>query len=61
MVIAAAYYPNYFMQGEMDEELASKELAGNDPTTTVMVRDGMGRGSAPVEQRSKVVHLLDVT
>ncbi|XP_062326188.1 ATP-dependent RNA helicase TDRD9 isoform X1 [Osmerus eperlanus] len=39
VVIAAAYYPNYFMQGEMDEELASKELSGNDPTTTVLVRN----------------------
>uniref|UniRef100_A0A674E0Y2 ATP-dependent RNA helicase TDRD9 n=1 Tax=Salmo trutta TaxID=8032 RepID=A0A674E0Y2_SALTR len=35
VVIAGAYYPNYFAQGEMDEELASKELSGHDPKTTV--------------------------
>lgn len=37
VVIAGAYYPNYFLQGEMDEELASKELSGLNPRTTVMV------------------------
>uniref|UniRef100_A0A8K9UEE0 RNA helicase n=1 Tax=Oncorhynchus mykiss TaxID=8022 RepID=A0A8K9UEE0_ONCMY len=35
VVIAGAYYPNYFSQGEMDEELASKDLSGHDPKTTV--------------------------
>uniref|UniRef100_A0A6Q2Y6L6 RNA helicase n=1 Tax=Esox lucius TaxID=8010 RepID=A0A6Q2Y6L6_ESOLU len=35
VVIAGAYYPNYFAQGEMDEELASKDLSGHDPKTTV--------------------------
>ncbi|KAG7238509.1 hypothetical protein INR49_030782 [Caranx melampygus] len=39
VVIAGAYYPNYFLQGEMDEELASKELSGLNPRTTVMVRN----------------------
>ncbi|XP_014066219.2 ATP-dependent RNA helicase TDRD9 isoform X2 [Salmo salar] len=39
VVIAGAYYPNYFAQGEMDEELASKELSGHDPKTTVLVRN----------------------
>ncbi|XP_071383843.1 ATP-dependent RNA helicase TDRD9 [Centroberyx affinis] len=39
VVIAGAYYPNYFAQGEMDEELASRELNGYDPKTTVMVRN----------------------
>uniref|UniRef100_A0A8B9JYT9 ATP-dependent RNA helicase TDRD9 n=1 Tax=Astyanax mexicanus TaxID=7994 RepID=A0A8B9JYT9_ASTMX len=35
VVIAGAFYPNYFIQGALDEELASKELSGNDPRTTV--------------------------
>uniref|UniRef100_A0AAZ3QMQ0 RNA helicase n=1 Tax=Oncorhynchus tshawytscha TaxID=74940 RepID=A0AAZ3QMQ0_ONCTS len=39
VVIAGAYYPNYFSQGEMDEELASKDLSGHDPKTTVLVRN----------------------
>ncbi|CAB1335264.1 unnamed protein product [Coregonus sp. 'balchen'] len=39
VVIAGAYYPNYFAQGEMDEELASKDLSGHDPKTTVLVRN----------------------
>ncbi|KAM9708386.1 ATP-dependent RNA helicase TDRD9 isoform 2-T2 [Menidia menidia] len=39
VVIAAAYYPNYFFQGEMDEDLASKELCGFNPRTTVMMRN----------------------
>uniref|UniRef100_A0A3B5A8K9 RNA helicase n=1 Tax=Stegastes partitus TaxID=144197 RepID=A0A3B5A8K9_9TELE len=39
VVIAGAYYPNYFVQGEMDEHLASRELNGFNPRTTVMVRN----------------------
>ncbi|TST98546.1 ATP-dependent RNA helicase TDRD9 [Bagarius yarrelli] len=39
VAIAGAFYPNYFLQGSMDEELASKELFGNDPRTTVLVRN----------------------
>uniref|UniRef100_A0A674EMP3 ATP-dependent RNA helicase TDRD9 n=1 Tax=Salmo trutta TaxID=8032 RepID=A0A674EMP3_SALTR len=39
VVIAGAYYPNYFSQGEMDEELASKDLSGHDPKKTVLVRN----------------------
>ncbi|KAG9336632.1 hypothetical protein JZ751_002979 [Albula glossodonta] len=39
IVIAGAFYPNYFSVGDTDEELASKELSGNDPKTTVMVRN----------------------
>uniref|UniRef100_A0A671RAY6 ATP-dependent RNA helicase TDRD9 n=1 Tax=Sinocyclocheilus anshuiensis TaxID=1608454 RepID=A0A671RAY6_9TELE len=35
--IAGAFFPNYFSQGEIDEQLASKELSGNDPKTTIMV------------------------
>ncbi|XP_036398195.1 ATP-dependent RNA helicase TDRD9 [Megalops cyprinoides] len=39
IAIAGAFYPNYFSLGEIDEELASKDLSGNDPKTTVMVRN----------------------
>ncbi|XP_061600189.1 ATP-dependent RNA helicase TDRD9 [Cololabis saira] len=39
LVIAGACYPNYFVQGEMDEDMASRELCGFDPRTTVMVRN----------------------
>ncbi|XP_057715243.1 ATP-dependent RNA helicase TDRD9 [Corythoichthys intestinalis] len=39
LVIAGAYYPNYFVQGEIDEALASKELSGFNPRTTVMLRN----------------------
>ncbi|XP_058242140.1 ATP-dependent RNA helicase TDRD9 isoform X1 [Hemibagrus wyckioides] len=39
VAIAGAFYPNYFLQGSVDEELASKELFGNDPRTTVLVRN----------------------
>lgn len=39
VVIAGAYYPNYFVQGEIDEDLASRELGGFSPKTTVMVRN----------------------
>ncbi|XP_044023708.1 ATP-dependent RNA helicase TDRD9 isoform X3 [Siniperca chuatsi] len=39
VVIAGAYYPNYFVQGEIDEDLASRELSGFNPRTTVMVRN----------------------
>ena len=38
MVIAGAYYPHYFVQGEMDEAMAAKDLCGHDPRTTVVVR-----------------------
>ncbi|XP_035529737.1 ATP-dependent RNA helicase TDRD9 [Morone saxatilis] len=39
VVIAGAYYPNYFVQGDIDEDLASRELSGFNPRTTVMVRN----------------------
>lgn len=42
VVLAGAFYPNYFTFGQPDEEMAVRELAGKDPKTTVMVRD-MGR------------------
>lgn len=37
LVIAGAFYPNYFYWSEIDEELAQREMSGHDPTTTVMV------------------------
>ncbi|XP_040916868.1 ATP-dependent RNA helicase TDRD9 [Toxotes jaculatrix] len=39
MVIAGACYPSYFIQGEIDEDLASRELSGFNPRTAVMVRN----------------------
>ncbi|XP_042356788.1 ATP-dependent RNA helicase TDRD9 [Plectropomus leopardus] len=39
VAIAGAHYPNYFVQGEIDEDLASRELNGHNPKTTVMVRN----------------------
>ncbi|XP_015229695.1 PREDICTED: putative ATP-dependent RNA helicase TDRD9 [Cyprinodon variegatus] len=39
VVIAGAFYPNYFFQQETDERLACKELNGLNPRTTVMVRN----------------------
>ncbi|XP_055087287.1 ATP-dependent RNA helicase TDRD9 [Periophthalmus magnuspinnatus] len=39
VVIAGAYYPNYFVQGEVDEYLASRELSNLSPRTTVVVRN----------------------
>ncbi|XP_028993907.1 ATP-dependent RNA helicase TDRD9 isoform X2 [Betta splendens] len=39
IVIAGAYYSNYFLQGEMDEKMAYRELNGFNPRTTVMVRN----------------------
>nr|XP_040055966.1 ATP-dependent RNA helicase TDRD9 isoform X2 [Gasterosteus aculeatus aculeatus] len=38
VVIAGAHYPNYFVQGEMDDNLATRELCGFNPRTTVMLR-----------------------
>ncbi|XP_053534906.1 ATP-dependent RNA helicase TDRD9-like [Ictalurus punctatus] len=37
VAIAGAFYPNCFLQGTVDEELASKELYENNPRTTVVV------------------------
>uniref|UniRef100_H3DIZ7 RNA helicase n=1 Tax=Tetraodon nigroviridis TaxID=99883 RepID=H3DIZ7_TETNG len=39
VAIAGAYYPNYFAQAAIFEDLASKELNGFDPRTTVMLRN----------------------
>ncbi|KAM7403060.1 hypothetical protein PAMA_003810 [Pampus argenteus] len=39
VVIAGAHYPNYFVRGEIDEDLASRQMSGLNPRTTVMVRN----------------------
>ncbi|XP_031439020.1 ATP-dependent RNA helicase TDRD9 [Clupea harengus] len=39
VVIAGAFYPDYYLQGEIDDELAAKELSGYDPSTTVVIRN----------------------
>ncbi|XP_042655135.1 ATP-dependent RNA helicase TDRD9 isoform X2 [Tyto alba] len=39
VVIAGAFYPNYFTFGKCDEEIATRVLAGKDPKTTVMLKN----------------------
>ncbi|NXL47158.1 TDRD9 helicase, partial [Podilymbus podiceps] len=39
VVIAGAFYPNYFIFGKCDEEVAARDLAGKDPKTTVMLKN----------------------
>ncbi|XP_053138500.1 ATP-dependent RNA helicase TDRD9 isoform X1 [Hemicordylus capensis] len=39
VVMAGAFYPNYFTFGYHDEEIAAKELSGKDPKTTVMLKN----------------------
>ncbi|NXG46955.1 TDRD9 helicase, partial [Psilopogon haemacephalus] len=39
VVIAGAFYPNYFTFGRCDKEIAVKALAGRDPKTTVMLKN----------------------
>ncbi|NWY52909.1 TDRD9 helicase, partial [Chionis minor] len=39
VVIAGAFYPNYFTFGKRDEEIAVRDLAGKDPKTTVMLKN----------------------
>ncbi|XP_052639291.1 ATP-dependent RNA helicase TDRD9 isoform X2 [Harpia harpyja] len=39
VVIAGAFYPNYFTFGKCDEEIAVRHLAGKDPKTTVMLKN----------------------
>ncbi|XP_036607216.1 ATP-dependent RNA helicase TDRD9 [Trichosurus vulpecula] len=38
VVLAGAFYPNYFTFGQPDEEMAIRELAGKDPKTTVVLK-----------------------
>uniref|UniRef100_A0A8C7B7H3 RNA helicase n=1 Tax=Neovison vison TaxID=452646 RepID=A0A8C7B7H3_NEOVI len=38
VVLAGAFYPNYFAFGQPDEEMAVRELAGKDPKTTVVLK-----------------------
>ena len=47
VVLAGAFYPNYFTFGQPDEEMAVRELAGKDPKTTIVV--GGGRPLSPGE------------
>ena len=41
MVLAGAFYPNYFTGSPPDELQALRELAGKDPCITVMVRENV--------------------
>nr|XP_022333202.1 putative ATP-dependent RNA helicase TDRD9 [Crassostrea virginica] len=38
LVMCGAFYPNYFLKGQVDEESALREMSGNDPLNTVMVK-----------------------
>ncbi|XP_004603827.1 ATP-dependent RNA helicase TDRD9 [Sorex araneus] len=38
VVLAGAFYPNYFTFGQPDEEMAMRELAGKDPKTTIVLK-----------------------
>ncbi|KAI0215243.1 ATP-dependent RNA helicase TDRD9 [Lamellibrachia satsuma] len=38
MVLCGAFYPNYFVKGESDEEEAMRFMSGRNPFTTVMVK-----------------------
>lgn len=39
VVMAGAFYPNYFTFGYHDDEVAMRELSGKDPKTTIMVSE----------------------
>lgn len=52
VVLAGAFYPNYFTFGQPDEEIAMRELAGKDPKTTVMVGWGGGGAAFPGGDRA---------
>ncbi|NXW49350.1 TDRD9 helicase, partial [Nyctiprogne leucopyga] len=39
VVIAGAFYPNYFTFGKCNEEIAVRTLTGKDPKTTVMLKN----------------------
>uniref|UniRef100_A0A8C4XDW5 RNA helicase n=1 Tax=Erpetoichthys calabaricus TaxID=27687 RepID=A0A8C4XDW5_ERPCA len=39
VVIAGSFYPNYFTLAAIDEQLATKEMSGCNPVTTVMLRN----------------------
>ncbi|XP_063803508.1 ATP-dependent RNA helicase TDRD9 isoform X2 [Pseudophryne corroboree] len=39
IVIAGAFYPNYFTYGKPDEELGVRELGGKDPKTTILLKN----------------------
>ncbi|XP_077179907.1 ATP-dependent RNA helicase TDRD9 [Paroedura picta] len=38
VVMAGAFYPNYFCLGQHDEEIAARQLSGKDPKTTVLLK-----------------------
>ncbi|KAM6170841.1 ATP-dependent RNA helicase TDRD9 isoform 1-T1 [Erethizon dorsatum] len=38
VILAGAFYPNYFTFGQPDEEMAVRELAGKDPKTTIVLK-----------------------
>ena len=55
LVIAGAFYPNYFNSQEIDEAEATKTMSGHNPCTTVVVH---GAPSTLVNYRSSVAQLF---
>ncbi|XP_077122732.1 ATP-dependent RNA helicase TDRD9 isoform X1 [Ranitomeya variabilis] len=39
VIMAGAFYPNYFTFGQLDEETGVKDLGGKDPKTTVVLKN----------------------
>nr|XP_060611008.1 ATP-dependent RNA helicase TDRD9 [Anolis sagrei ordinatus] len=39
VVMAGAFYPNYFSVGEYDEEISVRELLGENPKTTIVLKN----------------------
>lgn len=60
VVLAGAFYPNYFTFGQLDEEMAMRELAGKDPKTTVVV-GGEEKPPSPGAHQGSVLVQLSVS
>lgn len=58
VVLAGAFYPNYFTFGQPDEEMAVRELAGKDPKTTVVVGAGGRHPSLGCGQAERFCSLI---
>ncbi|CAC5402912.1 TDRD9 [Mytilus coruscus] len=52
LVMCGAFYPNYFLKGEIDEEDAVRMMSGHDPLETVMVK------GLPANQGNQSIHKI---
>lgn len=41
LVLCGAFYPNYFLKNEIDEQESLRSMSGQDPFNTVMVGTNM--------------------